>query len=521
MLNPGTLIYNLTILKYCGGGAFGEVYYAQDISGKKLALKIVPKASFGSAWERELKGITNYRKITEDTPELLKIYHVGEDEQSFFYTMEPAGNVLDDNNDYLPDTLAQRLAHGPISPDSFPQLLKKLLDCIVALHRAGFAHRDIKPENILFVKGTPKLADLGLLSPLTGSMTQLAGTLDYLPPEIRNGSSTAYARDTGQRNDLYAFGKIIYCCITGNNANEFPSFPKDLPLVAANKHFFRLACRLCDKVPSRRLNSLADTVHELNRAIHLGQTGETLGDKTLYCIATVSRNAVSLCVRSWQTLRRHWLVTLQAFGILAAAGYATANYFATRPDKESEELARTLHEQRETEGDSQLSKRDFTFYNNTYTVAIPSDWTMADYQTIQEHAGVRKKDFSHCHGIFLPPKQDNTNADTVISAMILPLTKEHLDALSETETLQVVKTFIGTDIEIISQRKYKNGRNGLDTILITGRARASQLIVSHLYPQKDHTLALVALLPESRFDVDMGKYLAITDSLQYRFPNAE
>ena len=55
--------HDLKLLASCGGGAYGEVWYCEDISGKRMALKIVSKKRLGNSWERELKGVINYRKI--------------------------------------------------------------------------------------------------------------------------------------------------------------------------------------------------------------------------------------------------------------------------------------------------------------------------------------------------------------------------------------------------------------------------------------------------------------------------
>ena len=99
--------HGLKLLAHCGGGAFGDVYYCQDISRQKLAVKIVSKKKLGDSWERELKGVINYRKITQSAPELLQIYHVEEDQEHFFYTMEAADSVSE--QEYKPDTLASRL----------------------------------------------------------------------------------------------------------------------------------------------------------------------------------------------------------------------------------------------------------------------------------------------------------------------------------------------------------------------------------------------------------------------------
>src|SRR6516164_7270661 len=39
-----------------------------------------------------------------------------------------------------------------------------LSDAMEFLHQQGLTHRDIKPQNIIFVKGQPKLADVGLVA---------------------------------------------------------------------------------------------------------------------------------------------------------------------------------------------------------------------------------------------------------------------------------------------------------------------------------------------------------------------
>lgn len=81
--------HSLRLLHYCGGGAYGEVYFCRDISGRFMAVKIISKQKLGDGWERELKGVVNYRKITENAPDLLQIFHVEEDETSFFTRWRP------------------------------------------------------------------------------------------------------------------------------------------------------------------------------------------------------------------------------------------------------------------------------------------------------------------------------------------------------------------------------------------------------------------------------------------------
>ena len=51
--------------------------------------------------------------MLENTPGILQIFHVGEDNDSFYYTMEPADAVPGQDH-YRPDTLAVRLEKGPL-----------------------------------------------------------------------------------------------------------------------------------------------------------------------------------------------------------------------------------------------------------------------------------------------------------------------------------------------------------------------------------------------------------------------
>ncbi|MBQ7177989.1 MAG: protein kinase, partial [Victivallales bacterium] len=304
-----TYLYGLRVLSRCGSGAYGDVYYCQDASGKRVALKVISKDKIGSGWERELKGITNYRRLTEDSPLLLNIFHVGEDESNFYYTMEPADAVAG-AEEYIPDTLARRLTSGALPEDILMPVLKDILSAIRLLHEAGFTHRDIKPENILFINGKLKLADMGLLSPLSGTLSQLAGTLDFMPPEQRTREPSPDTRDSRQRNDLYAFGKIIYCCITGNGADQFPSLPTNIPLTLQNKLFFRLALRLCDKEPGRRLAQLPDVVAAFDDTVRMCLYGETLSDKLHYACSTLYRNFSCTCSHLLKSMVRHWLLSL-------------------------------------------------------------------------------------------------------------------------------------------------------------------------------------------------------------------
>jgi serine/threonine protein kinase len=54
----------------------------------------------------------------------------------------------------------------------------QLTTALEHLHGSGLIHRDIKPSNIVFVDGTPKLADVGLVTTLDATRS-FVGTEGY------------------------------------------------------------------------------------------------------------------------------------------------------------------------------------------------------------------------------------------------------------------------------------------------------------------------------------------------------
>ncbi|MBS1369935.1 MAG: serine/threonine protein kinase [Lentisphaeria bacterium] len=244
------------ILQECGRGAYGEVWIARNRAGSLVALKTVARSE---QIEKELAGLRSYSRIA-DSPHLIRIFHIGEVEDTLYYTMELADNLGSEKR-YTPATLGNLLRRkGRFSPNETVELGNKLLAGLEVLHQAHLVHRDIKPENILCVNGEPKLSDIGLVRSISQSLS-LGGTLGFIPPErLKSGSGGRSNAD-----DLYALGKVLYCCLTGNGVEDYPSFPLSL-LSDEYSHLNEVILTACNKNMALRFK----TAEEFKNALENG-----------------------------------------------------------------------------------------------------------------------------------------------------------------------------------------------------------------------------------------------------------
>jgi len=125
---------------------------------------------------------------------------------------------------YGGETLAQRLARGPLSADEMLAVAHGVLSALVSAHEAGVVHRDVKPGNIVVQAvsdngdpspNTAKLIDFGLSRSVTldpSVRETLVGTALYCSPE----QAGLLDVPVDARSDLYALGATLHECLTGH-----------------------------------------------------------------------------------------------------------------------------------------------------------------------------------------------------------------------------------------------------------------------------------------------------------------
>ena len=137
-LSAGTTLGPFEIVGFIGAGGMGEVYRARDTRlGRTVAIKVLSadiadKPALRERFEREAQSIS-----TLNHPAICTLYDVGR---------HPSGSGQ--GLDYLVmeflegETLADRLARGPIPLKEALAIAAQIGEGLEAAHRHGIVHRD-------------------------------------------------------------------------------------------------------------------------------------------------------------------------------------------------------------------------------------------------------------------------------------------------------------------------------------------------------------------------------------------
>ena len=247
-------------------GSFGKVSLARNAIGQWQALKTVYEAKFGedrTPYNLEFHGISNYKPISDKHPGLLRVDFVSKPklEGYFYYVMELGDAIAPgwetDPKLYRPRDLASVIREADRNRLPIAECVRitgLIAEALDFLHQQGFTHRDVKPSNIIFVKGRPKLADVGLVREIrpAAEVKTWAGTVGYMPPNERPGTVEA---------DIYALGMVLYVISTGNKPALFPELSSTLVAAAPTPEFLRLnsiILKACEPDLTRRYASAAE-----------------------------------------------------------------------------------------------------------------------------------------------------------------------------------------------------------------------------------------------------------------------
>jgi serine/threonine protein kinase len=193
-----------------GRGAMGITYKAFDTNLRcDVALKVINALHLDSdtaraRFQREARAAAGLRHRNVAT-----VYHLGNDDQSFFYAME-----------YVDGETVESLVkkRGPLPPADALQIVVQVARALGSAARQNLVHRDIKPANIMVVHEDEdedqyivKVIDFGLARPALGgegsahiTMGGFVGTPQYASPEQLE------EKDLDARSDIYSLGITLW-----------------------------------------------------------------------------------------------------------------------------------------------------------------------------------------------------------------------------------------------------------------------------------------------------------------------
>ena len=217
-------------------GGMGIVYLARDTRlDRAVAIKALPDDVAAdpdrlARFEREAKTLASLNH-----PNIAGIYGVEESGGRRYLALEHVEG----------ETLAARLARGPLPLAETQEICLQIAAGVEAAHENGVIHRDLKPGNVMITPGDHvKVLDFGLAkgkvaaddrdllansptltespvlpqSPTVQSPATLPGvilgTAAYLSPEQARGKAV------DRRTDIWSFGCVLYECLTGERAFE-------------------------------------------------------------------------------------------------------------------------------------------------------------------------------------------------------------------------------------------------------------------------------------------------------------
>lgn len=213
---PGSRLGPYAVEALIGAGGMGQVYRAVDTRlGRSVALKVLPGAMLQDAdhcerFDREARAVAALSH-----PHICALFDVGNQDGTRYLVME-----------YLEgQTLAERLATGPLPSEEVFKLGAQMAEALAAAHAKGVLHRDLKPANVMITANGLKLVDFGLAKIVQDERPQVApdapttlatgnntimGTAHYMSPEQARG------QEVDSRTDVWSFGVVLYEMLTGS-----------------------------------------------------------------------------------------------------------------------------------------------------------------------------------------------------------------------------------------------------------------------------------------------------------------
>lgn len=285
------------LVRLLGAGGMGRVFEAEDASFGRVAIKLL--STCGAAAQARFAREAMFLKDLSH-PRIVRLLDHG-------LHAGPTPYVVTEL--YDGETLAARLARGPLGVPDALRVVALICEPLSMLHDRGVIHRDLKPSNVFFraqggdpggVEGLV-LLDFGLARALEDDedLTYAGSTLGtpgYIAPELALGAKP------DPRADVFALGSLLAACLGD-----------DAPAASV-----ALASRMRSLDPSHRPRDARVVLRELDDVAREGTSSTTDGAVPDWAAIEAALESTDPGVRALGgELAERWF---DAAGIFDAAG---------------------------------------------------------------------------------------------------------------------------------------------------------------------------------------------------------
>jgi serine/threonine protein kinase len=315
-----------------GKGNYAVVKLAiSQEDGQQYAVKIISQdvlIESSRATEAIVNEVSILRKL--DHPRIVKLVRLYESTENLYLVLEyVSGGEL----------FKRILARKSFSEESASLFMKNLLETLSYIHSKNIVHRDIKPENILMVSSEEdndfKIADFGLATESSYSMTLRCGSPGYVAPEILR--KTAY----NTKVDVFSAGVIMYILLSGRtpfygkSPNEILARNKECRFYFNEKYWGKISRQGIDLVlkltstdPNQRPNAEEALKHPWFYKIH---------DKTVPLNFAVSPSSkIPLASPGEAHISHNFMERVNRLRVPASNTYFASLFGAQKEEKEEE-----------------------------------------------------------------------------------------------------------------------------------------------------------------------------------------
>jgi serine/threonine-protein kinase len=230
-----------------GSGGMGYVYEGEDLRlQRRVAIKVASDERHQASLETEARALAAIRHAG-----VVTVHAMGTHRGHDFLVLE---RLYGQSLQVRLDEAKKRRRTFDI--DEVLDILLGIADALAAAHRVGIAHRDLKPGNVVLAGTRTVLVDFGLFVPEFERRDTVAGSAEFIAPEVVTKSVLPGA---GPLVDLYALGIIAYELVSGRTPFVAATFDETI-----KKHVTDVApplAELREAVPE----ALAQLVDELLR----------------------------------------------------------------------------------------------------------------------------------------------------------------------------------------------------------------------------------------------------------------